>query len=249
MDFVERLGEAALRALQRAYYHALGVLIWLILLLRRAGRSMGEFEMRRIYPIFESRGVDFRDYLVLKAQLLIFIYFITAVVYIFGFASSWAIPVLVLSGAGLLALLRGQLRRSFGSEYPPYRDFFSAYLLLTTLLILLRFAVPEVRSGYPYLHLLVVSVLGVVGFTLYFRSRYSRDYTYGRVVRGGTLARVKVGYDIRAGVKPGEHLVHNDVGARKGDLVKLRVERGLFNLRGGRVSEVLEVVEGEEKPE
>jgi len=248
MDTIERLGEVTLRVLQRAYYHALGFLIWLILVLRKLGRLMAGFESRRIYPFFESRGVEFRDYVVLKAQLLIFIYFIAAVLYIFGFAYSKALVVLILAGAALLLLVTGQLRQCFASDYPPYRDFFLAYLLLTTLLVLVKLALPELRTGYPYLHLLLISVAGVLAFTLYFKHRYSRDYTYGRVVRGGSVARVRVSYDIRAGVKPGEHLVHNQAGAEEGDLVKLRVERGIFNLRGGRVSEILEVV-GDEEPD
>jgi len=41
-----------------------------------------------------------------------------------------------------------------------------------------------------------------------------------------------VGYDLRSNVKPGVYLVESLVPVRKGERVKVSVERGLFGLRG-----------------
>ena len=243
MGFVERLGEETVKLAGQIYYHTLGFLIRLILALRKLRSRLAEAEVRFIYPIFERRGVEFRDYVVLKAQVSNFLFFLVAVLLIFDFLRwSLALPLLLLAGLASLSMVLGQVKEHFADDYPPYRDFFLAYFSITLLLLLLKLLVPSVDWRYPYVHMLLASVGGVVAFSAYFRRRYSRDYTYGTVVGGGSIARVKVNYDIRAGVKPGVHALPNEVGATKGDRVKLKVERSLFNLRGNRVVEILEVV-------
>lgn len=242
MDIAERIGEATLRFAGRAYYHALGFLIRLILLFRRLRSRAGEFERRSIYPLFERRGVEFKDYVVLKAQLFTFFFFIAAVLFIFNFFSFWTVfPVLLLFGA-LALLTLDQVVEHFPDDYLPYRDFFLAYFLITLLLLAIRWTVPSVGWRYPFVHFFLLAILAVGAFSAYFKRRYARDFTFGRVVKAGSIARVKTNYDIRAGVKPGVHLLPNDIAAGEGDVVKLRVEKSFFNLRGNRVVEILEVV-------
>jgi uncharacterized membrane protein len=243
MDLVERIGEATFRAAGKVYYHALGFLIKLIILLRKLRTYLGEVDARRIYPLFEKRGVEFQDYVILKTQLFTFLFFILAVLLIFNFISSkTALPLLVIFGLISLSLTFGQIREYFSEDYPPYRDFFLAYFSITILLLLFKVIVPQVAWRYPYIHFLIASLVAVAAFSTYFKRRYARDYTFGRVIKGGSIARVKVNYDIRAGVKPGVHFLPNEVNAREGDLVKLRVEESFFNLRGNRVVEILEVL-------
>ncbi len=243
MDMVEKIGEATFRLAGRVYYHALGFLIRLILFLRRLRNIAGDMDARRIYPLFERRGVEFKDYVILKTQLSTFLFFIVAVMLIFDFLHlKVAAPLLVISGLLSLSLTLGQVKEYFSEDYPPYRDFFLAYFLITILLLLFKVLIPRVEWRYPYIHFLLASLAAVAAFSTYFRRRYARDYTFGRVIKGGSIARVKVNYDIRAGVKPGVHALPNDVNAREGDVVKLRVERNLFNLRGSSITEILEVL-------
>ncbi len=243
MDIAEKLGELTFRTAARMYYHALGFLIKLILYLRRLRAYLGGVEARRIYPFFERRGIEFRDYVILKAQLFTFFFFIIAVLFIFNIISfRIALPLLLLFGLLSLNLTFSQVKEYFSRDYPPYRDFFLAYFAITLFLLAFRALMPSVSWRYPYIHFLLASLIGVVLFSAYFRRRYSRDYTFGRVVKGGGIARVKVNYDIRAGVKPGVHLIPNDVNAEEGDVVKLRVKKGFLNLRGNHVTEILEVL-------
>ncbi|NOZ59645.1 MAG: DUF2101 domain-containing protein [Euryarchaeota archaeon] len=242
MDIAERVGEATLRFAGRVYYHALGVVIRLILLTRELRSRAGEFERRRLYPLLERRGVEFRDYVVLKAQLTTFGFFLVAVLLIFDFLSPRAGAVLLLLlGAACLLVTFGQVREHFGGDFPAYRDFFLAYFLITLLLLLLSRLVPSPGWGYPNVHLFLFAILAVGVFSAYFKRQHARDFTYGRVLKGGSVALVKTSYDIRAGVKPGMHLVPNDAGAGEGEVVKLRVEKSFFNLRGNPVVEILEV--------
>jgi uncharacterized membrane protein len=243
MDIAEEIGELTFRTASKVYYHALGFLIKFILWLRRLRAYLGEVEVRRVYPFFERRGVEFQDYVILKAQLFTFLFFIIAVLFIFNFISfGAALSLLVLSGLSSLFQAFGQVKKYFSQDYPPYRDFFLAYFIITLLLLIFKALMPRVSWRYPYIHFLLVSLIAVVAFSAYFRHRYARDYTFGRVVKAGSIARVKVNYDIRSGIKPGVHLLPNDVNAREGDIVKLRVEKSFFNLRGNRVSEILEVL-------
>ena len=74
-----------------------------------------------------------------------------------------------------------------------------------------------------------------------FRLKYGRNYTYGIVERvHGRMAAVRVGYDICSNVKAGIYLVENLVGAKKGNAVKLNVDRPMLGLRGSKVKAILE---------
>jgi uncharacterized membrane protein len=65
---------------------------------------------------------------------------------------------------------------------------------------------------------------------LIFRIKYSRDFTFGRVVEAGEkTAYVKVDYDIRSNVKPDLYIVDNLYGAKTGDDVKLKVDGNIIS--------------------
>lgn len=194
------------------------------------------------YPLLEGRGIEYRDYLILKAEAASLLFFLLTIPRIFGLMA----PGKYLPPAGLLALymaylVHGPIRTAFPEDYPAYRDFFASYLGASVILLLSARLNPFLLS-LPYLHLVLVSMGFVLLFLLYFRLRYSRDYTLGRVLEAGNMIRVKTNFDIRSGIKPGVHTFENRVGARVGDKVRLAVERGFFNMRGGRVVGVMGVV-------
>lgn len=228
MGFLEDVGEETL--------NLVGVLV------RASERTLSLLRRLDPYPLLEGRGIEYKDYLILKAEAASLLFFLLTIPLIFGLMA----PRKYLPPAGLLALyvaylVHSPIRRAFREDYPAYRDFFASYLGASLILLLSARWNPFLLS-LPYLHLVLVSLALVLLFLLYFRLRYSRDYTFGRVLEAGNMVRVKTNFDIRSGVKPGVHTFENRVGARVGDRVRLAVERGSFNLRGGRVVGVMEVV-------
>jgi uncharacterized membrane protein len=78
---------------------------------------------------------------------------------------------------------------------------------------------------FPSLSLLIFALIAVAVIFLIFRIRYSRDFTFGKVLEAGeNTAYVKVDYDIQANVKPDLYIVDNHYGAKTGDDVKLKVD-------------------------
>jgi uncharacterized membrane protein len=232
MGFLEALGDVTIRLFHRLSYSLLGLLLALLRLANRAD----------LYPFFEKRGVDRKDYAVLKAQVAAALFLFAAVSFLFGLLRLRSFLLLSLPlGAYVLYLLSFPLRRHYARDFPAYRDFFLFYLGFPLLLLGVDRSLPSSGSLYPYRDLLAASVLFVLLFLAYFRLRYGRDYTFGEVRRAGRVLEVKTHYDIRANVKPRLYTFENLWEAEVGDEVKLSVERGLFSLTGSRVTGILEV--------
>ncbi len=182
---------------------------------------------------FEKRHAGWPEYVVFKLQLSLLLLFFFVVLYLFLPSPPTLLPMLVLS-LYILSLSFTQLRRAFPEDYPAYLSFSLLCLCLAWLLLTLRLWPPRLLAE-PYPSLLLPLALVLLSLLLYslHRWRYGRDFTYGLVkeVRGGR-AVVRVGYDLRSNVKPGVYLVESLVPVRKGERVKVSVERGLFGLRG-----------------
>lgn len=241
MGFFEALGEATVRFANRAVYHLAGLLIKIIQLARELDARFGN--RINFYPYFEERGVEAKDYLVLKIQICALAFLLFSVLYIFRFVSFKFFFLAALAAGGYAAyLLFSTVRSYFAEDFAAYRDFFMSYLSASALLVLINYKKPVLGFSFPYLHLVLFSLAYIVAFSYFFRKKYGREYTFGRVIESNGLLKVKVNYDIRASVKPGIHVFENKLNAKKGDIVKLRVEKGFFNLRGNRVIAVEEVV-------
>lgn len=238
MTLLEHLGEKIMSYSNRAFYYLLSVLIGLIEGIRTAARVLGRFSP---YPILEKRGVELKDYLVLKAQFLALGFLVLAVLYIFGRFIGPALSILMIIVGASAASSVLSLREHF-SDYVAYRDFFFSYIGISIVLLIVKRAKPTLDLPFPYAHFVVIALAYMLAFSYFFRSRYSRDHTLGRVIEGGDPMRVKVNYDIAASVKPGVHIFKNDIKAKEGDVVRLAVGRGFLNLRGSRVIAVLELV-------
>ena len=77
-------------------------------------------------------------------------------------------------------------------------------------------------------------VLGlVIGGFAAFKIRYGRDHTFG-IVEGarGSKVVVRIGYDLRSNVKHGLFFLDSLVRVKRGDHVKVGIERSSFGLRG-----------------
>ncbi|HEQ78390.1 MAG TPA: DUF2101 domain-containing protein [Euryarchaeota archaeon] len=237
MQKLEKIGKYTLNTLDRIYYHIVGVIIKIILLFR----MLGTFERKKILPIFERRGVSIKDYTILKLQISSLIFFLVIAASAFGFLSySKALVLSVISGSYSLYAIFTQLKINFGKDYHAYRDFFLGYLAIS-ILILIFSRLSGVEGHRRYIYTMLFSLIIAVAFSVFFKKRYGRNYTYSKVLEAGNVAIVKSSYDLLSGVKPGLFPVVNTAKAKKGDRVKVRVESGLLNLRGSKPVEILEV--------
>ncbi len=232
MGSIEDIGEAVMAVLSRVFYYAIGILIRLI----GVSRSLGKRFRINVYPYFERRNVELKDYIVLKAQATTLIFLMSAVVFVFGFLSVRILAFLfIVFGSYSLYLTLVQLKEHFSDDYPAYRAFFLSYLAISVLLVVVKFVKPAVNIIFPSFHILLLSMVSVAAVSLIFKHKYGRNYTFGRVVEGGDNITVKVNYDLCSSVKPGVHTFENRTNAKEGDIVKLLVESSSFNLRGSRV--------------
>jgi uncharacterized membrane protein len=184
---------------------------------------------RPLRGYFEGKGMGWPEYVILKVQVAFLLSLLFAICAIFSF---WLVFPLALVSAYLLSLLP-QLKSAFGEDYPAYRFFLFLCVLLPWFLFPTRFGPLFVLAGLGFL-LVSVSI---------FRIRYGREFTYGVVERTmGGKALVRVGYDIRSNTKAGLYLAEAPFRVKKGQKVKVRVERPFLGLRGSRMGAVIEKV-------
>lgn len=242
MVSVEDVGERALRLLERAYLFILDILIKAVPALSRVVERIQRFDGERLYPFFERRGIEVRDYIVFKLQAASGLFLIVSTLFIAGSIGARAYTVF---GAALLSLiiylLYVPIKRDF-EDYPAYRDLFLSFMALVVIIAAVKVKKPFVKVVFPFFHFTAIALIGVIVIYGYFLKRYSRDYAVGRVVAvEGPYIRVRFNYDLRSNVKPQTALLSNTMNAREGDLVKVRVEKGLLSLRGSRPAEVIGV--------
>jgi len=152
-----------------------------------------------------------------------------------------------LAGYIIYTLLK-KVKLMYGPDFPAYRDFFLMYLVVGVILVVVGNN-PNVVMAFsfqffPSLSILVFAMVAVVAVFLIFRIRYSRDFTFGKVIEGGeNTAYVKVDYDIRSNVKPDLYIVDNHYGAATGDDVKLKVEQKILSSGGNKPVSIIETIE------
>lgn len=188
---------------------------------RRAGREEIPGPLR---GFFERRHAGWPEYVMLKLQLSLLSLLLLA-------ALSPLLPppsllLMLLLTLYPLHLSLTQLRRAFREDYAAYLSFSLLGLSFAWLLSALRLAGPSLLLPPALILLFLLS------YALH-RWKYGRDFTYGVVeeVRG-RRAIVRVGYDLRSNVKPGLYLVESLVPLRRGERVRVSVERGFFGVRG-----------------
>jgi len=194
---------------------------------------------------FEQHHAGWPEYVMLKTQIAIMALFVVAAIYVMMSPAREVIflaALLVLSAYALYLALT-QLKRAFRRDYPAYRSFvFMCVAIVWVFTLTLRYL--PIKFSFESIWLAFVPALVVIGFVLVtfvgFRLRYGRDYTYG-VVEGVGRGRavVRVSYDICSNVKHGSYVVESLVKVKKGDTVKVKVERPMLGLRGAKVKAIL----------
>ncbi len=233
MKSVDDIGDATVKFLSRLFYYVIGFLIWLIKTARPIGKKIGE--NAGFYSYFEKRNIEFKDYVVLKVQIATLVFLAASVGFVFGFIGLGILAISAVFGVYSLYLTHVQLKEHFLRDYPAYKTFFVSYFAISVLLVFVKYAKPTVNFVFPYFHLLAISAVSVVGFSYIFKRKYGRNYTFGRVTKGGDFMSVKVNYDLLSSVKPGVHTFENKGDAKEGDVVKLMVEASGLNLGGSRI--------------
>ena len=195
---------------------------------------------------FERRHAGWPEYVMFKAQLTILLLFVVAVIYIALLPGEVIvfIPFLLALSAYLIYLAATQLRHAFERDYPAYRSFVAMCVAIVWVFVLaLRYS--PIEFSLEAIHLVLIPPLVAIVFVFVafaaFRLKYGRSFTYGTVEEvQGRRAAVRVSYDICSNVKSGLYLVESFARVRKGNQVKLSVERPMLGLRGAKVRAILE---------
>jgi uncharacterized membrane protein len=199
---------------------------------------------QRLRGFFERRHAGWPEYVMLKVQLAVLTLFAIAVIYLVFLPAEIFIfiPLLLFFSAYLVYLAATQLRQAFERDYPAYRGFVGIILAMAWVLVGFRYLPFEFSLESIYMYL--IPPLALVGFLgmvfIAFRLKYGRNFTYGTVEEvQGRRAVVRVGYDICSNVKAGLYTVESFAKVRRGDFVKLSVERPMLGLRGAKIRAIL----------
>lgn len=239
---LEGLGEKTLALLESLYQLILDLLIKITQFFGAVNKRVQTFDRERFYPFFERRNIEPPDYTIFKLQLSSAIFLILTTLFIINYISGRVFAyvgglLIVFSAYLLFSTVKRQFR-----DFAAYRDFFFSYYLLAIILALIKVKKPVVTIGFPFFHFTVVSILGALAIYLYFNKRYSREFTFGRVISDqGIDLKIKLSYDIRSNTKPQIAFIRNMMNAREGDIVKVRVTRGFLSLRGSTPVEIIGV--------
>lgn len=194
---------------------------------------------------FERRHTGWPEYVMLKAQLAILSLFAAAVIYIallhaeiFIFTS-----LLLALSAYLFYLTATQLKHAFKRDYSAYRSFVIMCVAIAWVFVLV-FRHSPIEFSIEAPHLAFIPPLAAMGFVFVafavFRLKYGRNFTYGTVEEiRGKRAVVRISYDICSNVKSGLYVVESFAKIKRGDLVKISVERPMLGLRGAKVRAIL----------
>lgn len=231
MDLFERVGEATVTIMLRLFNLFAKAF-------ERFLRAVRDVENRTVVHVLERRSISVRDYFILKVQLSSVFFILCSVLVSFGLLPPKPFLPLAALFFGYVVYGIKKMNRYFRRDGKAYREFFSIYLLISLAILLIINYFPGNRR---YLYAAVFSVVATLAFSSLFRLRHGRDFSYGEVVEAGNIAKVRMGFDLLSGVKPGIYPVLNTAGAKAGDRVKVRVQRGFLNLRGATPVEVVAI--------
>jgi uncharacterized membrane protein len=232
---IERFGEMVLQALE-AFLNKIA------LFLRGLVDGVKDIDRTRLYPFFEKRKIQMQDYSVFKLQLSSALFLILTILFIINsldFKRYLAFGTLLTIFN--IYLIFSTLKDEF-KEFKAYRDLFLSFYFLLLFLAVIKIKKPFVDFGFPFFHFVVVAIGGALAIYIYFDKKYSRDFTYGRVLSDkGASLEIQFNYDILSSVKPQVAIIRKTMNARKGDVVKVSVKKGFLSLRGSTPVEILGV--------
>ena len=177
--------------------------------------------------MLERFDIEYKDYIILKLQIFSLLFFLFSAIFIVNFISLRKYTI-IAAVFGFLSIytIFADIKKHFSEDFPAYRDVFLAYIALSIILVVTKIKKPVIDFGFPYMHYVAISIAGVALISFYFKKKYARDFTYGRVMEADfDFAKIKINYDIKANMKPCKCLLKNSIGAKEGDIVKVAVQR------------------------
>jgi len=187
-----------------------------------------------------KRELTVHELLSLNLQLSFIFYLLLALLLIVLFGNE--LYLTIISVVYFIYLRYTLLKnRDFFIEVEPYRFFYYGltaigFLSFLGYLLIRRFA----KNVYYFYTYLIAIFVVVLAFRYIYKSKFTRDWTYGIVEDiKGELVLVSVHDDIRANVKPGKYWVDNTEDVEVGDVVKILIEERIF--RSSLPKRVLEV--------
>lgn len=193
---------------------------------------------------FQKRHGDWPEYVMLKVQITILLLFGFTGIFILT-SGFWKIiiPALLALSIYAIFLSKSQLKSAFGHDYPAYRSFVGICIgVAWGSALLLNYFPPTLGETLLELMLpILIVIAGIVLVFFGFRIKYGRDHTYGKVKETKKdKAKVKIGYDLRSNIKQGVYFVESYVPVKKGDIVKIKVDRSTLGLQGSAPTEIIE---------
>jgi len=189
-----------------------------------------------------------KEQTILTLQLASGAFIVFAILHIFNFIPSFYLFLIidVVIAAFILYTLFNKVKLMYPDDFNAYRDFFLMYLAVGIIIVLVsgnsNLVMAFSFQALPSLSVLIYAIIAVIVVFLLYRIRYYRKFTFGTVLEAGeNTAHVKVEYDIRSNVKPNIYLVENNVGAKVGDTVKLKIEEKMFSTGGNKPLEIMEI--------
>jgi uncharacterized membrane protein len=234
-DFFRRVGDAVL-----------GVGELPNRLRQRIGKKAKKPEIpHALQGFFEHRHAGWPEYVMLKVQLAVLTLFVAEVIYLVFLRTETLIfiPLMLAFSIYLAYLGATELKLAFAQDYSAYRSFVVMCIAIAWVFVIaLQYSPAGLSLGSIYAALIppILAIVFVAAAFMAFRFKYGRNFTYGRVEEvQERRAVVKVGYDIRSNVKAGLYTVESFVKVKRGDQVKLGVDRPMLGLRGSKVRTIL----------
>ncbi len=197
---------------------------------------------------FRDRHAGWPEYVILKLQISLLFLFISAVVFSISF--NWTFDifsglVVLFISIYTIYLLYWQIKKAFSTDFSAYRSFvFIVFIIVLEIVIIGRLGILDLFYNYN-LFLIFFVVLGTgLGLFIAFRYKYGRDYTFATVLDvEGSKVEVETHYDIRSNVKNGTFYVETETDVKKGDRVKLKVDRPFIGLKGSKPTHIIKNLE------
>jgi len=187
-----------------------------------------------------KRKLTVHEFLSLNLQLSFISYLLLALLFVVLFGNE--VYLIIISIVYFIYLRYTLIKnREFFIEVEPYRFFYYGLTGIGFLSFLGYLLIRRVAKNVYYFYAYIITIFVIVlSFRYLYRSKFTRDWTYGVVEEvKGELVRVGVHDDIRANVKPGKYWVESAEEVEVGDIVKVLVEERVF--RSSVPKRVLEV--------
>lgn len=188
---------------------------------------------------YRDKYGSIEPYLVIKMEIAIILALLITLSTIFVQQETFLLNILT---AAIVIHSSYQVKKNFPEKAKKYIGvFIPMYILaLVTPFILTQYTFKLSTIG---MELILISLALLVTAMILFKEIISRKGVKAKVLLADSeTAVIRPEYDFLSGIKPSKYAVENNVGAKKGDRVKVKVSKTLFSQP--RPNEVVKVIKG-----